>query len=200
MNKIKAILLDADGLVFKKQRYFSEIFAEEYGVSKDLILPFFKTNFRQCQEGKVDLKEELKPFLKQWNWEGTMESFLDFWFSFCVVDEEVLKVVRELKEKGYKCYLVTDQEKYRGQYIKKNLKLENELDGFFYSFELKSSKSEKEFYEKILKELNLSPEEAIFFDDENENVEIASKFGIQSILVSGAEDFEKSVNGLDLLG
>ena len=49
MNKIKAILLDADGLVFKKQRYFSEIFAEQYGVSKDLILPFFKNNFRHSR-------------------------------------------------------------------------------------------------------------------------------------------------------
>jgi HAD superfamily hydrolase (TIGR01509 family) len=198
MNKIKAILLDADGLVFKKERYFSEIFAEEYGVSKDLILPFFKNNFRQCQQGNADLKEELKPFLQQWNWEGTVESFLEYWFSFCVADEEVLKTVRSLREKGYKCYLVTDQEKYRGEYIKKNLKLENELDGFFYSFELESSKSEKEFYEKILKELKLSSEEVIFFDDEQENVEIANELGIQSVLVNGAGDFEQVVNQLSL--
>jgi putative hydrolase of the HAD superfamily len=129
------------------------------------------------------------PFLKLWKWDGDVESFLSYWFSFCIVDDDVLDVVRELRAKGLKCYLVTDQERYRAEYVRKNLGLDNELDGFFYSFEMKSSKSESKFYRTVLETLHLSPEEAIFFDDEEDNIEIAKSLGINSVLVNGREDF-----------
>jgi putative hydrolase of the HAD superfamily len=189
MSEIKAVLLDADGLLFKKQRYFSEIFYEEYGVPVESVTPFFKTPFRECQKGNADLKEELIPYLSQWNWDGNVESFLAYWFSFCVVDDGVLNIVRELRKQELKCYLVTDQEKYRAEYIKKNLELGKDLDGFFYSFEIKSSKSEANFYGTVLETLHLSPEEVIFFDDEEENIEIAKSLGIMSVLVNEGADF-----------
>jgi putative hydrolase of the HAD superfamily len=189
MSEIKAILLDADGLMFKKQRYFSEILYEKYGVPAESIIPFFKTQFRECQKGNSDLKEELMPYLKQWKWEGDVESFLAHWFSFCVVDEDVLNAVRELRAKGLKCYLVTDQEKYRAEYIKKNLGLERELDGFFFSFEVGYSKSDTGFFETILETLHLVSEEVIFFDDEEENIEVGRSLGIESVLIDGTEDF-----------
>ncbi|NTW89698.1 MAG: HAD-IA family hydrolase [Candidatus Moranbacteria bacterium] len=193
MSEIKAVLLDADGLMFKKQRYFSEILYEKYGVPAESIIPFFKTRFRDCQKATADLKEELVPFLKQWKWEGDIESFLAYWFSFCVVDEDVLNAVRELRAKGLKCYLVTDQEKYRAEYIKKNLGLERELDGFFFSFELGLSKSDSRFFGVILEKLGLSPEEVILFDDEEENIEIAKSLGITSVLVEDGENFRDVV-------
>ncbi|MEI6650712.1 MAG: HAD-IA family hydrolase [Candidatus Moraniibacteriota bacterium] len=199
MSEIKAVLLDADGLMFKKQRYFSEILYEKYGVPAEAIIPFFKTQFRECQKGSADLKEELVPFLKLWNWDGDVESFLAYWFSYCIVDDDVLSIIRELRVKGLKCYLVTDQEKYRGEYIKRNLGLERELDGFFYSFEMKSSKSEAKFYGTILETLHFAPEEVIFFDDEEENIETAKCLGIDSVLVTGEEDFgavvERNIQG-----
>ncbi|NTW15447.1 MAG: HAD-IA family hydrolase [Candidatus Moranbacteria bacterium] len=189
MNDIKAILLDADGLLIKKQRYFSDILHEQYGVSAEMVIPFFKTRFRDCQKATADLKEELVPFLKQWKWEGDVESFLEFWFSQSVVDSDVLDVVRDLRERGLKCYLATDQEKYRAEYIEKNLGIGHELDGFFYSFESGLSKSDPRFFEVILEKLDLSPEEVIFFDDEEENVEVGRSFGIKSVLIDGTEDF-----------
>ena len=192
MKKIKAILLDADGLLLKKQRYFSDIFSEQYNVPIESVIPFFKTKFRDCQRGVLDVKEELVPFLKEWNWNGTVEDFLDYWFSSCTeIDSEVLKIVQGLREKGLKCYLVTDQEKYRGEYIKKNLGLENQLDGFFYSYELGKSKSEKEFFEEILGKLNLKPDEVMFCDDEKENAEIAESLGISAIHINKVDDFRK---------
>jgi hypothetical protein len=38
MSEIKAVLLDADGLMFKKQGYFSAIYSEEYGVPAESII------------------------------------------------------------------------------------------------------------------------------------------------------------------
>jgi len=197
MNKIKAILLDADGLLLKQQRYFSEIYSEQYKVPSELIIPFFKTKFGDCQRGVADMKEELVTFLKQWGWNKTVEEFLDYWFSSCTeIDSDVLEMVESLRGKGFKCYLATDQDKYRGEYIKKNLGLENHLDGFFYSYELGYSKMEEGFFENVLRKLNLEPSEVMFCDDDEKNVEVAKKLGISSFTVSGAENFRKIVDNL----
>lgn len=197
MNKIKAILLDADGLLLKQQRYFSEIYSEQYNVPSELIIPFFKEKFGDCQKGVADMKDELVPFLKQWGWDKTVEEFLDYWFSSCTeIDPDVLEIVKNLRKKGFKCYLTTDQEKYRGEYIKKNLGLENNLDGFFYSYELGYSKMEVEFFETILKKLNFESSEVMFCDDDKKNVEIAKNLGISAFTVGGAEYFRKIADNL----
>jgi hypothetical protein len=51
---MQILLLDADGVVLKKHRYFSERFAEEQGVSLDTVAPFFQNEFIRCQAGRAD--------------------------------------------------------------------------------------------------------------------------------------------------
>ena len=56
----KVVLLDADGVVIKKgDGYFSDRFVAEYGAPAEEVRAFFKNEFRLCQVGKADLKEEL---------------------------------------------------------------------------------------------------------------------------------------------
>ena len=62
---IKAIVLDADGVIINKPDMFSVQYQKEFGISNEVMLPFFKGRFQDCLTGKADLKEELKPFLKK---------------------------------------------------------------------------------------------------------------------------------------
>jgi putative hydrolase of the HAD superfamily len=60
--------------------------------------------------GKADLKEVVRPFLKEWGWEKSVEDFLDYWFkSEHKIDEELVDYIQELRKKGVNCYLVTNQ-------------------------------------------------------------------------------------------
>ena len=70
MEKIQVLLLDADGLVLQQARYFSEVYSQEYGVSTEVLMRFFRGVFRECQQGKADLKQELVSVLKEWQWQG----------------------------------------------------------------------------------------------------------------------------------
>jgi putative hydrolase of the HAD superfamily len=195
--KIKSLLLDADGLLIKKQRYFSDIYSEQYGIPVESIIPFFKTKFVDCQRGLADLKEELAPFLQQWKWKGTVQDFFDYWFSSGTeIDIEAMEIVSRLREKGFRCYLATDQEKYRGEYIKNNLGFSKYLDGFFYSCDLGKTKSEKEFFEAILDNLILELENIIFCDDEKENIDTAESLGILAFQINNIDDFRNVENFL----
>src|SRR3989338_9532004 len=78
---IKAILLDGDGVTLKQHRYFSDIYAEENNLSKEIISPFFKGELVLCQKGQADLKEKLEPYLLKWGTNDSTDQFLHKWFT-----------------------------------------------------------------------------------------------------------------------
>jgi len=146
----KSILIDGDGVAIKKRELFSTKFSREYNVPIDKIIPFFKKEFKLCQLGKEDLKVALPPYLEEWGWQESIDDFLKYWFeSDTIADEEILDRIQEIRSKGIKCYLVTDQEKYRAENIRKNLEFGEKLDDCFFSCEVGYSKEEPEFFQKL---------------------------------------------------
>ncbi len=191
---IKALLLDADGLTLQKHRYFSEIYSEQYNVSLDKIAPFFRGPFQECQRGKNDIKEILPPYLTEWGWQGTVEEFMNLWCETDVKEnKEVLDVVQEARAKGVKCYLTTDQEKFRAEYIKNTLHFDKYFDGNFYSCDLGYCKSDKEFFTTVLQKLDLEPSEVMFWDDDKKNVEVAASVGILAKYYTNFEEFARTL-------
>jgi putative hydrolase of the HAD superfamily len=190
---IKALLIDGDGATIKKGKYFSDVYAEEYHISEEKLRPFFKDKFKMCQRGKADLKHEITPYLAGWGWKGTVEEFLEYWFhTQTIPNQPVLDSLKEIKARGIKCYLVTDQEKYRANYISNELRFKEYFDELFYSCDLGYSKSQKEFFEIIIKRLNLKPEEIIYWDDED--IEMAKEVGINASVFTSFQNFQEEVN------
>ena len=192
----KAILFDADGVVLKKYKeYFvSQFFAREYKAPADEINAFFGKDFRTCQRGKLDLKEELAKYLPGWNWPNGVDAFLEYWFtSDAAIDPEVMEEVEKIREKGFKCYLASDQEKYRASYIMERLDLKDKFDKCFFSYELGYMKSQPEYFMEISKITGLKPEEFIYFDDDQKNVDIANSLGINAHFYTKIDDLEKVI-------
>lgn len=182
---MKVLLLDADGVVLNKGEYFSERFAREYNVPLESVVDFFKGPFAACQKGEADLKVELKPYLEKWNWQGSADDFLDYWFkSDVVLNPDIEEIVFGLRGQGVKVYLASNNEKYRAQVIEELLKENNLLDGVFFSSQLKVRKEDPDFFNHILKELNVGPGEVAFVDNDQKNVDSAASWGIEARLYS----------------
>lgn len=200
--KIKAAIFDADGVVINSPGYFSVQYQKEFGVSNDAMLPFFKGRFQECVIGKADLKEELKPFLKDWKWQGSVDEFLAYWFKAeHYIDDRVINEIERLREKGIKCYLGTKQEKYRMEYIRKNMGLEEFFDGDFCSCDIGYKKPDNLFFDTVslaLKEKDgIEPEDIIFWDDKEENVNAANECGWNAFLYTGFNEFQLKVEELE---
>ena len=188
---IKVVLFDADGVALVKHGYFSDRLSSDYRIPTEKIVPFFKNEFRTCQLGKADLKHELAKYLTNWNWNKSVDEFLDYWFrTDTITDEEVLVRVQQFRTKGIKCYLVTDQEKYRAEYIRKNLGFDSKFDDCFFSYEVGYSKADPEFFRSVLNRLDARPEEVLYFDDEEKNVQNALSLDITAKLYSDLKDLE----------
>lgn len=180
MLMLKAILFDADGVVLEKYKeYFSVKFAREYGAPLADITSFFNNEFGLCIRGKADVREILTAKLPGWNWDKGAEEFQKLWYAFDVhPDEKVLAEVKKFRQKGLKCYLVSDQEKYRAEFLENMLA--GMLDGYFFSYQFGHTKHEPEFFKKLLAKMHVKPEEVLYIDDDPKNIDVARSLGIDA--------------------
>lgn len=179
---MKFVLIDADGVLLKKVEYFSARFAREQNIPEETVTAFFKNEFRRCQEGKADLKYEIEKYLESWKWVGTVDHLLEHWFSSDVnVDLAQRPSIMALRKSGVKCYLAANQEKYRADYIRKELAAYSLLDGYFFSHEIGHRKLSPEFFTKVLIEMVALPAEVTYIDNDEANIEAARTCGISAI-------------------
>lgn len=190
---MKAVLLDVDGLlILPRAMYFSQKYALEKGKEFPTLITFFKTQFMECVFGRADLKEEIAPYLAEWEWKGTVDEFLEAWFvSESTTDAGVLAAVGELRALGIRCYIATRQEKYRYAYLLNDVGLRAHVDGAFCTSEIGYDKSDPRYFTHILEQLDLPAGDVAFFDDRQENVEAARSLGMHAYLFENAEQLKR---------
>lgn len=192
MNK-KIIIFDADGMLIRSEQ-FGTYYHRQNKLPKEAMLPFYKGVFRECIVGKADLKKVIVPWLKKWKWRGSVDQFLMEWFRFeDKTDEKMVGLIKDLRKKSIKCYLATNQEKYRTKYMKEEMGFEKIFDGIFSSSEIGYEKPQKEFYEAILKKIDTEKEKILYTDDNIHNIKEAKKFGLDSYCYQEFEDFLKKI-------
>lgn len=70
------------------------------------------------------------------------------------------------------------------------------LDGYIVSSEVHKIKPEPDIYQCLFERFNLKPEECVFADDKEENVEASIKEGMPAIVFKNAEQFETELRKL----
>ncbi len=192
---MKILVLDADGVMIEHE-YFTKTLELEMGISHDVTQEFFSEKFSDCVVGKSDLKKEIAPYLKQWGWKESVDEFLNFWFEAeNKPNKALVEYVKKAKEKGIKVVLATNQEKYRLNYVKKEMGFENLFDMIICSSDIGFKKPSEKFFVKLCEKLNqtynVTKKDIIFWDDNKENVDSANRLEIRSFVYEDFEDFQK---------
>lgn len=126
-----------------------------------------------------------------------MESFLLQWFQYeHKVDQRVVGAIKELQKNAVSCYVATNQEKYRTQYMKKEMGFEQIFDGIFSSAHMGSKKPQTEFYEYILQKLGVEKDKILYIDDTASHVKGAKETGIDAYLYIEFEPFYEYIKPL----
>lgn len=190
---IKIALFDADGVTTSPKRFAVDL-ERDHEVTPDELLPFFQGPFQACLVGKADLKVEIAPYLALWGWQGSVDEFLLYWFrSEHEINATVVKGIERLRSSGVACYLATNQERYRTQYMRAEMGFGNVFNGIYASADAGCKKPSIEFYQKLLQAIDptrsVRHEEIIFWDDTEANVLAARIFGIQAFQFTGDEGF-----------
>ena len=202
MNKI--ILFDADGVLTIPEEFFSVVYARSHGLDAEPFEDFFKNEWEDFVTGRRDIKEHINDNPKLWQWNGSPDELLDYWCKIeDIRNEEMLGLVKTIRASGTPCYLATEQEKYRGEYMK-NVMFKGLFDGHFVTSELGFKKNNPHFFEKILKTLNenlgpVEPKDVLFFDDSQSKVDSAVAMGIDGHLFDGVDGFKRVLTQENIL-
>ena len=198
-TEIKAIVFDADGVVIQTPYLFSEYLAQKHGLSREATAPFFTGIFQACLVGKADLKIEIAPYLRAWHWPRTVDAFLQTWFEVeNAPDVALLESIARLRRQGIACYLGTNQEKYRVDYMRTIMHFNTHFDDVFASAHIGALKPHPAFYEHVTTQLALMPQHILFFDDMPRNVEAAHTHGWHAEHYTGKDRFDAALAAYDL--
>ncbi len=104
------------------------------------------------------------------------------------------EVIKELKKLGYTTALLSVHAKEWINYCEKIFDFHKLFDVKGYSFNDKVSKPDPLSFQKILERLSAIPEECIFIDDSEININSARSLGIYPILFTNAENLRTELS------
>lgn len=187
---IKNIVLDVGGVILDDSAFSKAV--ENVDKTK---LKENKVSFSKCLLGKMEVTEFvniLRRLGKEYEEYATVLSPENYEKNLPVINETV-ELIYKLKEQGYKLYIFSNITHPTLEYLKKKVDIENLIDDMVCSHIEHLMKPDKEFYERLIKKLNINKEETIFFDDKIKNVEVGNSVGIKSVQFNSISDILKSL-------
>ena len=201
---IQAILFDADG-VTQLPGDFILYTEERYGWTEQQYQDFFHTlftkdSYKEALRGDADFIDVLADNLDEFDCDCNAGDFMYEWLHRnIVIDEELWRHIGKLRSNGTKCYLASNQEKRRAQYIRNDLGYERHFDRLFFSCELGVLKPLPDYFKKILEAISIPPTEVLFFDDYEDSVVTAESLGIKAEVYKDYSTYLEVIEGYGLL-
>lgn len=178
---IKAIIFDLNG-VFIQSEPLSKRAAEKFGVSEDEFWEVLKAGLKVARQPGADNAFSLwQPGLKKLGMNISEEEFYKLWLSGESVVSEFIEYAKELRKKGIRVFMLSNNFRERTEYYRKNFsEIFENTDKAYFSWETGLVKPAPEAYENIFKEHDLVAAEVIYFDDSEENIRVAGGLGIDA--------------------
>lgn len=118
------------------------------------------------------------------------------------VDEQILKLINQIRKKGIECSIATDNMDTFMEYTKPALELDKYFDDFLVSFDKKvlkfdvKNKKSIPFFDEYLKDKELSYEDVLLIDDCIDDSGTYEKLGFDILQISSSDDFLKKLKKL----
>jgi len=192
----KVLLFDADGVLNLPEEFFTQVYAKSRGLDPEPFEDFFKNNWQLIVTGQKDLKESIAENSDLWQWSGTPDELVEIW---CKTEDlrnnDMLELIVKFKHAGCPCYLATDQETYRGNYMR-DVMFKGLFDGYFISAEMGCTKDNPKFFDFVIGRIQINQpdvktSEIIFFDDSQSKVDTAIRCGIDGRLFKSIEQVKE---------
>jgi putative hydrolase of the HAD superfamily len=94
----------------------------------------------------------------------------------------VMDKIATIRNGGIYCYLATNQQSYRADYMRATFHYNTLFDGAFYSYEVGTAKPDKLYFQSVLSQLSIPSSEILFIDDKAANIAAARTCGMQASL------------------
>lgn len=142
---------------------------------------FFK-DWKALDLGKSTLREQLEKCKFDFEIDSEIEEKLLHYYKYRPFNTEVLELINDLKGKGYKIYILSNNNTEAEEYLLELPDFEV-FDGWIFSCDYQIMKPDSKIYNILFETYNLKPEECFFVDDSKRNVEIGEELGMTGFVL-----------------
>jgi 2-haloacid dehalogenase len=198
---IKVIYFDIGGVLVTDGFYrAAPLFSKKLKIDEKIIFDaYIKTDDWKYGAGKIGIKRWENLF-KELNLKNiNVEEYVKLWHSIFVPIKETINIAKKLKGK-YVLGVLADQPKDIISHLEKC--------SFLYLFNLRvmscevgHSKDEGnlKIYQIAIKKAKVKPEEILFIDNNQKNLDNASKLGLKTLLFKDAKQLKKDLISLSII-
>ncbi len=187
LHHLDAVVFDFDGVLNRNYDsagfLWSRDLARDHGLDVGTFAgAMFGGSFADVLTGKADLKERLAAVLAALGCTTTADKFMDYWFTKDLAPcDGALGVVRDLRERGLRCVIGTNNERHRAGFLWENL-LKHHVDRMYAAGPMGVAKPDPEFFAMIEDDLGCAdPSRLLLVDDIPANVAAARAAGWHAI-------------------
>ena len=190
---MKAAIFDLNG-IFLQSPKLSDRFEKDFGVPVATFLPKLSEimdKVRQPNAGPA--WQYWESALKEWNVHLSEQEFWDYWFKAEIQSDRMIAFAKELREKGIKIFILSNNFKERADYYGHYPWIHDAVDKVYFSWQTGLVKPDPKAWELVLRENGLTPEECLYFDDQEKNLKAAEGVGIKAFMFTNEAELEKMV-------
>ncbi|MBG02066.1 MAG: hypothetical protein CL470_07335 [Acidimicrobiaceae bacterium] len=203
---LEAAIFDYGGVMSFSPLWRVQILADEMDVPKEVFSKIiFGTSgendinpWHEAECGRQILNDEfatqMQIRLAPYGGTFDLDIFLP-WVSEAIneADEEIIKVVEELRCRGYPVALLTNAVKEFRPVIEKTIPIYDLFDVIIDSSEVGMRKPEREIYDLTAKELGVANSDCLMIDDLPVNVDGANEAGMTGLLFSDSKGTARKI-------
>jgi len=191
---IKAVIFDLNGIFIQAPKLGKRL-EKDFGVDNNVFLPKLGEVMQQVRKPKS------KPafsywgsLLKEWKINFSEKEFWQYWFSAEKVSDKMVSLARKLREKKIKVFILSNNFKERSLYYEHYPWVHEAVDKIYFSWQTGFVKPDVRAWQNVLTENDLKPEECLYFDDQEKNINVAKSLEIKAFQFITEEELEKTLS------
>lgn len=186
LSRIRAVILDyGEVLCVRPERHTLSRMAQVFGIEPTRFFELYGTRRDPYDQGVISANEYWQDFARRAG-AGVNDSLIDqlrsldteMWSS---TNPEMLQWVAMLDEAGLTTALLSNMQHDMAAYARKNFPWLKHFDHQILSCELRLIKPDPAIFQKSIERIGTKPQEILFVDDRQPNIDAAKSTGIAAI-------------------
>jgi putative hydrolase of the HAD superfamily len=153
-------------------------------------------HWQNFDRGSVNFEGMISTFLPTY---PRIERFLEVGKEHLILKKETLDIFYKCQKKGLSIYILSNMPDYYRNYLLSSYPFFSETQGSIFSCDVGFIKPEKQIYECLFNHFSLAPQDCLFIDDRDENIEAGCEIGMRGIIFDNPQNCLQSLFSMKVL-
>lgn len=162
--------------------------------------------FHQFELGQLSQNDFFQKVKEKLSLNGEIDIIEKAWNSMILgIPQKNIRLLQNLK-KNYPTFALSNTNSSHATILNAQLQEHHQINSIhdlfhkvYFSYELKLGKPDKKIFEYVLADLNLTPEQTLFIDDNKDNIRTSKHMGFQTIHLTQQDKLEDELKQVGIL-